>query len=142
MTTFVFLFRGINVGGHQKVRMDELKELHVSLGFRDVVSYIQSGNIVCTSDDADTAQVQKCIEDGFGKRFGFRVGVVVRTSTELKEIIEKNPFSESTRQRVKMGCRAVSGNSSHRSSMGRTSQDVCWPGGTFLTRSRSVYLLS
>lgn len=92
MTTFVFLFRGINVGGHQKVRMDELKELHVSLGFRDVVSYIQSGNIVCTSDDADTAQVQKCIEDDFGKRFGFRVGVVVRTSTELREIIEKNPF--------------------------------------------------
>ena len=44
MTTFISLFRGINVGGHQAVRMNELKELHESLGLKDVVTYIQSGN--------------------------------------------------------------------------------------------------
>src|SRR5438876_2692585 len=92
MTAFVSLFRGINVGGHHKIRMDELKELHEALGFKDVFPYIQSGNVVFTSDDADVARLRRHIEDGFEKKFGFHVEVFVRTSAELKDIIEKNPF--------------------------------------------------
>ena len=92
MTTFVSLFRGINVGGHQAVRMDELKDLHASLGLKDVVTYIQSGNVVFTSDNADLAQLPSQIEDGFAQKFGFRVKVMVRTSAQLREIIENNPF--------------------------------------------------
>ena len=92
MTAFVSLFRGINVGGHQKIRMDELKDLHVSLGLKDVVTYIQSGNVVFTSDNADPAQLSGQIEDGFAKKFGFRVTVMVRTSAELNDIIANNPF--------------------------------------------------
>ncbi len=72
MTTFVSLFRGINVGGHQAVRMDALKELHESLGLQEVQTYIQSGNVVFTSDAADVTQIQKDIEDGFAQKFGFR----------------------------------------------------------------------
>jgi len=92
MTTFVSLFRGINVGGHQTIRMSELKDLHESLGLRDVVTYIQSGNVVFTSDDADLAQLPRQIEDGFAQKFGFHVNVMVRSSAELREIIENNPF--------------------------------------------------
>src|SRR5947209_14497983 len=92
MTAFVSLFRGINVGGHQKIRMDELKDLHESLGLKDVVTYIQSGNVVFRSDDADLAQLTSQIEDGFAKKFGFRVKVMVRTSAELSDIIANNPF--------------------------------------------------
>ncbi|MDQ6660830.1 MAG: DUF1697 domain-containing protein [Chloroflexota bacterium] len=92
MTAFVSLFRGINVGGHHKVRMDELKEVHESLGLRDVVTYIQSGNVIFTSDEADVAQLQKDIEESFEKRCGFHVQVIVRTSAQLREIIENNPF--------------------------------------------------
>ncbi len=92
MTAFVSLFRGINVGGHHKIRMDELKGMHEALGFKDVISYIQSGNVVFTSDDADVARLRRQIEDGFEKTFGFHVEVIVRTSAELREIIEKNPF--------------------------------------------------
>ncbi len=92
MTAFVSLFRGINVGGHHKIRMDELKDMHESLGLRDVLPYIQSGNVVFTSDDADIARLQKQIEDGFEKKFGFHVEVIIRTSAELRDIIEKNPF--------------------------------------------------
>ena len=72
--------------------MDELKDLHESLGFKDVLPYIQSGNVVFTSDDADVARLRRQIEDGFEKKFGFHVEVFVRTSAELKDIIEKNPF--------------------------------------------------
>src|SRR5436309_6808849 len=92
MTAFVSLFRGINVGGHHKIKMDELKDLHESLGFKDVFPYIQSGNVVFTSDDAEVARLQRHIEDGFEKKFGFHVEVFVRTSAELRDIIEKNPF--------------------------------------------------
>ncbi len=92
MTAFVSLFRGINVGGHHKIRMDELKELHESLGFKDVLPYIQSGNVVFKSDDADLARLRRQIEDGFEKKFGSHVEVFVRTSAELRDIIDKNPF--------------------------------------------------
>ena len=92
MTAFVSLFRGINVGGHQKIRMDDLKGVHEALGFKDVIPYIQSGNVVFTSDNADVAQLRGHIEQGFEKQFGFHVEVFVRTSAELREIIEKNPF--------------------------------------------------
>src|SRR5260370_16622788 len=92
MIAFVSLFRGINVGGHHKIRMDELKGMHEALGFKDVISYIQTGNVVFTSDDADVARLRRQIEDGFEKNFGFHVEVIVRTSAELREIIEKNPF--------------------------------------------------
>ncbi|MDQ6645474.1 MAG: DUF1697 domain-containing protein [Chloroflexota bacterium] len=92
MTAFVSLFRGINVGGHRQIRMNELKELHESLGLRDVLTYIQSGNVVFTSDDADVVRLQRYIEDGVEKKFDFHAEVIVRTSAELREIIENNPF--------------------------------------------------
>jgi uncharacterized protein (DUF1697 family) len=92
MTAYVSLFRGINVGGHHHIRMDELKGLHEALGLKDVLPYIQSGNVVFTSDDADVARLRGQIEDGFEKKFGFHVEVFVRTSAELKAIIEQNPF--------------------------------------------------
>ena len=92
MTAFVSLFRGINVGGHHKIRMDELKDLHESLGLKDVFPYIQSGNVVFNSDDADLARLRRQIEDGFEKKFGFHVEVFVRNSAELRDIIDKNPF--------------------------------------------------
>jgi len=92
MTAFVSLLRGINVGGHHKIRMDELKELYESLGFKDVLPYIQSGNVVFTSDEADLTRLRRQIEEGLEKKFGFHVEVIVRTSAELKEILDNNPF--------------------------------------------------
>src|ERR1051326_5688084 len=92
MTRFVSLFRGINVGGHQAVRMDELKELYASLGFTDVATYIQSGNVVSTSDSVDVLQLQRDIEDRFAQKFGFHAKAMVRTAAELQEIIDNNPF--------------------------------------------------
>src|SRR5689334_680926 len=94
MTRCVSLFRGINVGGNQLVRMEALKGLHTSLGLDDVQTYIQSGNVVFTSDEADVAQIQKDIETGFAQTFGFSVKVMVRTANQLNEIIGNNPFHD------------------------------------------------
>src|SRR5436189_291536 len=65
MTRFVSLFRGINVGGNKPVRMDALKELHESLGLQRVETYIQSRNVVFTSEDAIPAQLSRQIEEAF-----------------------------------------------------------------------------
>jgi uncharacterized protein (DUF1697 family) len=92
MPTFVSLLRGINVGGNNKVPMNELKTLYASLGFKNVVTYIQSGNVVCSADVEDMAQVSRQIEDAFAQKFGFRVNTIVRTKDELEAIIANNPF--------------------------------------------------
>ncbi len=95
MTTYVSLFRGINVGGNRKVGMKDLKEMHEALGFENVVTYIQSGNVVFTWNGEDIKHVQQRIEQSFEKKFGFSGAVIVRTLDELNKIIEKNPFRNS-----------------------------------------------
>jgi uncharacterized protein (DUF1697 family) len=72
--------------------MNELKSLHEVLGFRDVIAYIQSGNVVFTGDETDPAQLSKLIEESFAQKFGFHSQVMTRTSAELEEIIANNPF--------------------------------------------------
>ncbi len=93
MATYLSLFRGINVGGNHIVRMSDLKDLHEALGFTSVITYIQSGNVVFRSDNADVAQLARQIGESFAQKCGFRVDVVVRTAAELAEIVEYNPWS-------------------------------------------------
>jgi uncharacterized protein (DUF1697 family) len=92
LTTYLSLFRGINVGGNRIVPMSELKSLHQALGLKDVVTYIQSGNVVFSSDATNPAQLARQIEESFAQKFGFHSQVMVRTSAELEEIIASNPF--------------------------------------------------
>lgn len=92
MTAYLSLFRGLNVGGNHQVKMNALKALHESLGFADVLPYIQSGNVVFQSDDADVAAIQARIADAFATTFGFRSDVFVRTLAELQAIMASNPF--------------------------------------------------
>jgi uncharacterized protein (DUF1697 family) len=92
MPTFISLFRGINVGGHHKIKMNELKNLYETLGLKDVRTYIQSGNVVFTSDDADVTHLQQQLEESIAQTFGFHVEIIARTANELQDIIAKNPF--------------------------------------------------
>ncbi|MGH9629490.1 MAG: DUF1697 domain-containing protein [Bryobacteraceae bacterium] len=98
MTAIVSLLRGVNVGGHKKIRMDELRALYESLGLVDPRSYVQSGNIVFRSKERDLARLVKRIEDGIEQKFGFRPDVIVRTCSELRDVIARNPFA--TRQGI------------------------------------------
>lgn len=88
----ISLLRGINVGGHCKIGMSALRELYGSLGLRDVQTYIQSGNVVFRADARNMAVLRKRIEDGIERTFGFRPDVVLRTASELREVIGSNPF--------------------------------------------------
>jgi len=92
VAVFVSLFRGINVGGNHKVSMAELKQVHEALGLKNVLPYIQSGNVVFHSDNEDAAQLQQQIETAFATKFGFRSDVMIRTPAALAEIIANTPF--------------------------------------------------
>lgn len=93
MNTFICLLRGINVGGHKKVKMADLKTLFTSLGYNDVVTYIQSGNIIFKSHeksiDGITAVIKKAIVDAFG----FEVPVFVLTRKMLTQVYENYALS-------------------------------------------------
>jgi uncharacterized protein (DUF1697 family) len=90
---YVLLFRGINVGGSKIVRMDALRKLLADSGFDDVATYIQSGNVVLTSDKGP-GEVIDLVEKVFAESFGFTSRLTVRTSEDWRRMIEENPFPE------------------------------------------------
>ncbi|AXT52429.1 DUF1697 domain-containing protein [Aquimarina sp. BL5] len=92
MNTYIALLRGINVGGHKKMKMADLKEMLESLGFSAVVTYIQSGNIVFRDASEDIEVLEVKIQTAIKKRFGFDVPVLIITHDTLNEILQKNPY--------------------------------------------------
>jgi uncharacterized protein (DUF1697 family) len=93
MPRFVALLRGINVGGARKVPMSSLRVLFESLGFTDVRTYIQSGNVEFAGTGT-AARVRTTIEKGIANEFGFDVTVLLRTRAELAAIVKRNPYGE------------------------------------------------
>ncbi|MEU7036257.1 DUF1697 domain-containing protein [Streptomyces sp. NPDC046237] len=93
-TTYAALLRGINVGGHRKVPMAELRSLLEGLGHRDVRTYLQSGNAVFTTDTDELSdeELTTAIEDAIEKRFGFRVDCLVRDAAYLAAVADACPF--------------------------------------------------
>jgi uncharacterized protein (DUF1697 family) len=93
MTVAISMLRGINVGGHNKIKMEALEALYESLGLLDVQTYIQSGNVVFRTKAGDPAVLAKRIGNGIEQSFGFRPGVIVRTAADLRGVIARNPFA-------------------------------------------------
>ncbi len=102
MQTFISILRGINVSGQRKIRMADLKELYESLGFSDVKTYIQSGNVIFKSvSNISGIQLAKKIEKAISERYLFDVPVMIRTGKELEKIILDNPFVKEKNMDVK-----------------------------------------
>jgi len=92
MAVFVSMLRGVNLAGHRKIDMRELRALYESLGFRDVQTYINSGNVIFRAAARDLAKLAKRIEDAIERSHGFRSDVILRTAADLREVIAQNPF--------------------------------------------------
>ena len=92
MNKYIILLRGINVSGKNKIPMAELREMISDLGFQNVQTYIQSGNIVLEATESK-GEVCKKIHIGINEKFGFDIPVLARTPEEWKETIDKYPFS-------------------------------------------------
>ena len=93
-TTAVSMLRAVNVAGQNMVKMSELAELYESLGFNDVRTYLQSGNVVFSHDSEDTAKVGTKIEKALERRLGLDVTVFLRTSEEMERVVEKKPLKQ------------------------------------------------
>jgi uncharacterized protein (DUF1697 family) len=94
MARQIALLRGINVGGNKKVGMAPLRELVEELGYRDVRTYVQSGNVVFTGPDESPAEVAQRLEERIAATFGFEVSVVVRSRDQLADVVDANPLGE------------------------------------------------
>ncbi|HEY3704021.1 MAG TPA: DUF1697 domain-containing protein [Terracidiphilus sp.] len=90
---YVALLRGINVGGSGLLPMKDLTALCEALGFADVRTYIQSGNVLFESK-LQEARTKKLLEDALEKRMGKKISVMVRTGAELDQILAANPFAD------------------------------------------------
>ena len=94
MPTHVALLRGINVGGRNRVAMAALREVVEGLGHTGVATYIQSGNVVFTSEEADPATLAAALERAIADQLGVRPKVVVLTREQLAQVVADNPFHE------------------------------------------------
>lgn len=90
-TQYLALLRGINVGGNNIIKMADLKACFENLGLTDVVTYIQSGNVIFKSAEKDKAKLTSKIEAGLSKRFNYEARLVVISHKQLKQTVDDAP---------------------------------------------------
>lgn len=93
MTNYVAFLRAINVGGQKLIKMEILRLLFEALGFENVRTYIQSGNVIFADQDGNAEKLAAKIERKIHKALGHEVTVLVRTIAELEAIVLRNPFN-------------------------------------------------
>jgi uncharacterized protein (DUF1697 family) len=99
MKVYVALLRAINVGGTGKLPMTELRELCEGCGFKDVATYIQSGNVVFRSKLSESG-VKRALESALARKMGKPFGALIRTGAELEAVLGGNPFTQASPARV------------------------------------------
>ena len=92
-TAVICLLRGVNVTGNNKIKMDTLKAICVSLKLGSPQTYIQSGNAVFTSREPDLDKLARKIEGAIERECGFRPAVFLRTAAEMRSVLARNPFA-------------------------------------------------
>ena len=93
MHTYISILRGINVGGHRKILMADLKKMYDQLGFNNIQTYIQSGNVIFeTNKKQKREELEELFEENIKKNFGYDVQVIIRTKEEWMRLVEENPF--------------------------------------------------
>ena len=92
---FCFL-RGINVGGHAKIKMDALRALFVSLKFEEPQTYVQSGNVVFKASERNLELLATRVKQAILKKFACSPEVMIRTAAEMRAVVANNPFAKRT----------------------------------------------
>ena len=88
---FVALLRGVNVGGKNMIRMSSLKESFERMGFGDVATYINSGNIIFTTQEGDARKLERSIEGMLSSEYALECKVVVRSLSEMADLVKSLP---------------------------------------------------
>jgi len=93
MIKYAAFLRGINVGGHKAVKMEELKKAFEALGFENVKTLLASGNVIFAAPSASESMLAKKIEEKLEQTFGHEIGVLIRKLEELQRLAEASPFA-------------------------------------------------
>ena len=104
MPIYIGFLRGINVGGHKKIKMAQLREALTNRGLTNLITYIQSGNLVFKSDIKQINKLENLISKTIHDDFGFDVPVIIRTKDELQGILDNNPFENSLKYDPQLFC--------------------------------------
>lgn len=89
---YAAFLRGINVGGKNKIKMETLREVCASIGFENVKTYINSGNIIFETSKTDDKKIAERIKKAIEKEFGLNIKTIVRSIKEIENIVKNNPF--------------------------------------------------
>ncbi len=100
MNTCIAILRGINVSGRNLVKMEILRGMFHALGFANVQTYIQSGNVIFQSEQSNPYELSNKIASEMAETFGFEVPVIVKMKDELIETIGNNPFLKDTEKAI------------------------------------------
>lgn len=92
MNTYIALLRGINVSGQHIIKMVDLKDLFICLGFENVITYIQSGNIIFKSAILNKMEIITKITEGIKEKYNYTVPVLVLSKQEINFIFSSNIF--------------------------------------------------
>jgi uncharacterized protein (DUF1697 family) len=106
MAKRIAILRGINVGGKRIIRMDDLKSLFQNLGFVNIETYIQSGNVMfdVTKTNSDV-EIADLLEKAIFDKYGFQVPVIIQSVEEIEKAIENNPFYRGKKEDIeKLHC--------------------------------------
>ena len=90
MARYVALLRGINVGGKNIIKMKDLRATFEESGYEDVVTYIQSGNVIFSSP-SKRADLTKAIEAMLTEAFDYQASVMIRSRSQMEKVVEKSP---------------------------------------------------
>ncbi len=91
LNVFVALLRGVNVGGNNMISMSSLKESFTALGFAQVTTYINSGNIIFKTKESDARKLEKKIEQMLSKEYELGSKVVIRSLAEMEQLVKSLP---------------------------------------------------
>jgi uncharacterized protein (DUF1697 family) len=94
MPVVICMLRGINLGAHNRVKMDDLRKLCTSLKLSDPQTYVQSGNVIFETDERDLEKLRARLEAAIHKKFGFQTDAILRSTKDLRKVIAQNPFAK------------------------------------------------
>jgi uncharacterized protein (DUF1697 family) len=100
MIKYVAFLRGINVGGHKVIKMEDLRTIMALPGFKNVATYIQSGNVLFETAEQDQAVLMEKISERLLRSLGYEVEIVLRSAAELTAVVTDSPYPDTKENEV------------------------------------------
>ena len=137
MQTYISILRGINVSGQKKILMTDLTKLYEDLGFKNVMTYIQSGNVLFKTDKIlSDVEISDKIGHVIHKKYGFEVPVLVRTVKEMEKVIKGNPFKNETAEGLHVTFLSEKPSAENSGKL----KDINFPPDRFIFKDTAIYL--